>query len=44
MKRTRYTPEQVISKLHAAEAMLLSGHSAAQVLQHLGVRKQTFHR
>ncbi|MEY4832841.1 MAG: hypothetical protein RL527_1054, partial [Planctomycetota bacterium] len=44
MKRTRHTPEQVINKLGEADAMLSSGRSMAQVLQHLGVSEQTFHR
>lgn len=44
MKRTRHTPEQVIHKLHEADAMLSSGRSLAQALQHLGVSEQTFYR
>jgi len=44
MKRTRHTPEQVINKLREADAMLSSGRSMAQVLQHLGVSEQTFRR
>ena len=44
MKRTRHTPEQVINKLREADAMLSSGRSMAQVLQHLGVSEQTSHR
>jgi len=44
MKRTRHTPEQIIRKLHEADAMLASGRSMAQVLQHLCVSEQTFHR
>ena len=44
MKRTPHTPEQVINKLREADAMLSSGRSMAQVLQHLGVSEQTFHR
>jgi putative transposase len=44
MKRTRHTPEQVINKLREADAMLSSGRSMAQVLQHLGVSEQPFHR
>ena len=44
MKRTRHTPEQVIDKLREADAMLSSGRPMAQVLQHLGVSEQTFHR
>jgi len=37
-------PEQIIRKLHEADAMLASGRSMAQVLQHLCVSEQTFHR
>ena len=44
MKRTRHTPEQLINKLRGADAMLSSGRLMAQVLQHLGVSEQTFHR
>ncbi len=44
MKRTRHTLEQVIDKLRETDAMLSSGRSMAQVLQHLGVSEQTFHR
>ena len=44
MKRTRHTPEQIVGKLREADAMLSSGRSVAQVLQHLGVSEQTFHR
>jgi putative transposase len=44
MKRTRHTPEQVINKLREADAMRSLGRSMAQVLQHLGVSEQTFHR
>jgi putative transposase len=43
MKRTRHTPEQVINKLRGPDAMLSSGRSMAQVLQHLGVSEQTLH-
>jgi putative transposase len=44
MKRTRYTPEQVINKRRETDALLSSGRSMAQVLQHLGVNEQAFHR
>jgi transposase-like protein len=44
MKRTRHTPEQVINELRVADAMLSSGRSMAQVLQHLGVSEQTLRR
>jgi len=44
MKRTRHTPEQIITKLREAEAMLGAGQSVGQVVQHLGVTEQTFNR
>jgi putative transposase len=44
MKRTRHSPEQIITKLREADAMLSAGRSIAQVVQHLGVSEQTFHR
>lgn len=44
MKRTRHTPEQIITKLREAEAMLAAGRSVAQVVQALGVSEQTFNR
>ncbi len=44
MKRTRHTPEQIISKLRDADAMLAGGWPIAQIVQQLGVSEQTFHR
>lgn len=44
MKRKRHTPEQVITKLREAEAMLGAGESVGRVVQHLGVSEQTFNR
>lgn len=44
MKRTRHSAEQIVTKLREAEAMLAAGRSVAQVVQHLGVSEQTFHR
>ncbi len=44
MKRTRHTPEQIVTKLREADAMLAAGRSPAQVLQHLGVSEATYHR
>jgi len=44
MKRTRHTPEQIITKLREADAMLAAGRSIGQVVQALGVSEQTFHR
>jgi transposase-like protein len=44
MKRTRHTPEQIISKLREADAMLGAGKAIAQVVQQLGVTEPTLHR
>lgn len=44
MKRTRHTPEQIVSKLREADAMLAAGRPVAQIVQHLGVSEPTFAR
>lgn len=44
MKRTRHTPEQIVTKLGEAEAMLAAGRPVAQVVQALGVSEATFNR
>jgi putative transposase len=44
MKRTRHTPEQIVSKLREADAMLAAGRPIAQVVQALGVSEATFQR
>ena len=44
MKRNRHTPGQIIGKLRDADAMLGSGQTIGQVVQHLGVSEQTYHR
>ena len=44
MKRKRHTPEQIITRLREADAMLGAGKTIGQVVQHLGVSEQTFHR
>lgn len=44
MKRTRHTPEQIITKLRDADAMLAAGRSVGQVVQALGVSEQTYNR
>ena len=43
-KRTRYTPEQIISKLREAEVVISKGHSAAAAAKVIGVAEQTFYR
>jgi transposase-like protein len=44
MKRKRHGPDQIISKLREADAMLGTGASIGQVCQRLEVSEQTFHR
>ena len=45
MKQKRHTPEQIITKLREADAMLgAGGKTIGQVVQQLGVSEQTFHR
>lgn len=44
MKRTRHTPEQIVTKLREADAMLAAGRTVAQVVQALGVSEATFSR
>ncbi len=44
MKRTRHTPEQIVTKLREADAMLAAGKAVAQVVQALGVSEATFNR
>jgi len=44
MKRTRHTPEQIVTKLREAEAMLAAGQTVGQVVQAVGVSEATFNR
>jgi len=44
MKRTRHSAEQIIEKLRESDAMLASGKTLAQVVQHLGVSEQSYYR
>lgn len=44
MKRTRHTPEQIVTKLREADAMLAAGRPIAQVVQALAVSEPTFQR
>ena len=43
-RRKRHTPEQIVTKLRDAEAMLNAGQDVAAVLQSLEVSEATFHR
>ncbi len=44
MKKTRYTPEQIIGKLREAEVVLAKGGNVAQVCKQIEVTEQTFYR
>lgn len=44
MKRTRHTPEQIVTKLREADAMLSAGKAVGQVVQALGVSEATYNR
>ena len=44
MKRTRHSPEQIITKLREADALLGGGASIGQVCQKLEVSEATLHR
>ena len=43
-RRKRHSPEQIVSKLRAAEVLLNSGKDLAAVLQTLEVCEATYHR
>ena len=43
-KRRRHTPEQIIRKLREADQRLSEGQNIAEVVQHLAISEQTFHR
>ena len=42
--RTRHSPEQIVSKLRDADALLNSGKDLAHVLQALEISEQTYYR
>ena len=43
-RRKRHSPEQVVTKLRDADAMLNAGQDLAAVLQRLEISEATFHR
>ena len=43
-RRKRHSPEQIVTKLRDADAMLNSGQDLAAVLQSLEVSEATYHR
>ena len=44
MKRHRHTPEQIVRKLREGERLLNDGTDLAEVLRHLEISEQTWHR
>jgi putative transposase len=44
MKRNRHTPEQIVTKLREADAMLAAGRAVAQIVRTLGVSEARFAR
>ena len=44
MKRHRHTPEQIVRKLREGERLLNEGRDLAEVLRHLEISEQTWHR
>ena len=44
MKRKRHSPDQIITKLREADAMLAAGATIGQVVQRLEISEPTLHR
>src|SRR6266700_3673187 len=44
VKRKRHTPEQIIRKLRAAEALIEEGIELPEVMRRLEISVQTYHR
>jgi len=44
MARKRYSAEQIVSKLRAAEVALSKGQTTPQVCKKLGISEQTYYR
>ena len=44
MKRKRHSPQQVVRKLHEAQAALSAGRELSAVCQMLGISEQTYYR
>jgi len=43
-RQRRYTPKQIISKLHEAEVLLSQGRTVGEAARQLGVSEQTYYR
>ncbi len=44
MKRTRHSPEQIVTKLHQAGTELAGGKTIAEVCKGLAISPATYHR
>jgi len=44
MKKTRHTPNQIITELRAVEAALAEGRTVAQAVRDIQVSEQTYYR
>ena len=44
MKKTKHTPEQIISKLRKVEALTAQGSTVAEAVKQIGVTEQTYYR
>lgn len=44
MKGRKHTPEQIVRKLREADRLLGEGQTIAEMVKHLEVSEQTFHR
>lgn len=44
MKRRKHTPDQVVRKLREADRLLAEGKSIPEVVKHLEISEQTYHR
>lgn len=44
MKKTKHTPEQIVSKLRKVEALTAQGSSTADAVKQIGVSEQTYYR
>lgn len=44
MKKTKHSPEQIITKLRKAEALLAEGKSVAEAAKQIEVSEQTYYR
>lgn len=44
MKKTRHTPNQIITKLRAVEAALAEGRTVAEAVRDIQVSEQTYYR